>query len=83
MAVVSRRANEVLRLLAVGRSNEEIASASYGCNHARLAEVKRAYDPTHLLGLNQNIRPFSRALLHTPRRAAPRSRPAADGVQEV
>ncbi len=31
--------------------------ASYGENHARLAEVKAAYDPTNFFRVNQNIRP--------------------------
>jgi FAD/FMN-containing dehydrogenase len=30
--------------------------ATYGDNHARLVEVKRAYDPTNLFHLNQNIK---------------------------
>jgi hypothetical protein len=30
---------------------------TYGEHHARLAEVKRRYDPENLLRLNQNVRP--------------------------
>ena len=31
--------------------------SSYGANHARLARIKRAYDPENRFRLNQNIRP--------------------------
>jgi FAD/FMN-containing dehydrogenase len=35
----------------------ERVRATYGDNHARLAEVKRAYDPTNLFRVNHNIQP--------------------------
>ncbi|HEX2129501.1 MAG TPA: FAD-binding oxidoreductase, partial [Solirubrobacterales bacterium] len=37
--------------------NEAAVRSTYGANHARLAEIKAAYDPENLFRLNQNIEP--------------------------
>jgi hypothetical protein len=36
---------------------EELIRAAYGPNYGRLAEIKKKYDPTNVLGLNPNIKP--------------------------
>lgn len=41
----------------LGETSEELVRAGYGSNYARLAEVKKKYDPRNVLRLNQNIKP--------------------------
>jgi FAD/FMN-containing dehydrogenase len=41
----------------LGETSEALVRAGYGPNYARLAEIKKKYDPTNLLRLNQNIKP--------------------------
>jgi FAD/FMN-containing dehydrogenase len=36
-------------------AGDEITRSAFGANYARLAEVKRKYDPTNFFSLNQNI----------------------------
>ena len=38
-------------------TSDELVRAAYGPNYARLVEIKKKYDPTNLLRLNQNIKP--------------------------
>jgi hypothetical protein len=37
-------------------AGDEVVKAAFGDNYARLAEVKRKYDPTNFFSLNQNIK---------------------------
>ena len=41
----------------LGETGEELVRSAYGSNYARLAEIKKKYDPHNVLRLNQNIRP--------------------------
>jgi hypothetical protein len=41
----------------IGLEGEDRVKASYRGNYARLAEIKRRYDPDNLFHVNQNIRP--------------------------
>jgi hypothetical protein len=43
----------------LGETSEELVRAAYGPNNARLVEIKKKYDPTNVLRLNQNIKPDS------------------------
>jgi hypothetical protein len=37
-------------------AGDDVIRASFGDNYARLAELKRKYDPTNFFSLNQNIK---------------------------
>jgi hypothetical protein len=41
----------------LGETSEELVRTAYGSNYARLAEIKKKYDPKNVLRLNQNIKP--------------------------
>ena len=39
----------------LGDTSDQLVRSAYGPNYARLVEIKKKYDPTNLLRLNQNI----------------------------
>jgi hypothetical protein len=41
----------------LGDSSDQLVRSAYGPNYARLAEIKRKYDPDNVLRLNQNVKP--------------------------
>jgi hypothetical protein len=41
----------------LGETSEDLVRGAYGANYARLAEIKKQYDPNNVLRLNQNIKP--------------------------
>jgi len=41
----------------LGETSDELVRAAYGANYARLAAIKKKYDPANALRLNQNITP--------------------------
>lgn len=42
---------------ALSQTSEQLVRTAYGPNYARLVEIKKKYDPTNVLRLNQNIKP--------------------------
>jgi FAD/FMN-containing dehydrogenase len=40
----------------LGETSEELVRAAYGAHYARLASIKKKYDPKNVLRLNQNIK---------------------------
>ncbi|HXN23086.1 MAG TPA: BBE domain-containing protein [Candidatus Dormibacteraeota bacterium] len=42
---------------ALGETSDELVRKAYGPNYAWLVEIKKKYDPTNALRLNQNVKP--------------------------
>lgn len=43
----------------LGETSDQLVRLGYGSNYARLMAIKKKYDPTNVLRLNQNIKPGS------------------------
>jgi FAD/FMN-containing dehydrogenase len=41
----------------LGETSKELVRRAYGTHYSRLAAIKKKYDPTNVLRLNQNIEP--------------------------
>jgi FAD/FMN-containing dehydrogenase len=41
----------------LGDTSDQLVRAAYGPNYSRLVEIKKKYDPSNVLRLNQNIKP--------------------------
>lgn len=41
----------------LGETSDELVRTAYGSNYARLVEIKKKYDPSNVLRINQNIKP--------------------------
>jgi hypothetical protein len=41
----------------LGDTSDQLVRSAYGANYARLVEIKKKYDPSNVLRLNQNIKP--------------------------
>ena len=53
---------------ALSETSDELVKTAYGPNYARLVEIKKKYDPTNVLRLNQNIKPDSHRIIKKPSR---------------
>ena len=45
----------------LGDTSDQLVRAAYGPNYDRLVEIKKKYDPSNVLQLNQNIKPDGRS----------------------
>jgi FAD/FMN-containing dehydrogenase len=53
----SDRGRIYLNFAGHGEDNETLTRRTFGPNYARLAQIKRRYDPTNIFRFNQNIQP--------------------------